>query len=131
MGQKLQPAVLGGLLIGVLSALPFVSMCCCLWVIAGGVLTTYLLQERLTIYPSYALDGRTWLDDAMRHAEVRGDLAGALDLARGGALPVVDGQRERDRPLLARERQRDRRVEPAGQETDRAVVHPLAPPLSA
>jgi len=47
MGQKLQPAILGGLLIGVLSALPFVSMCCCLWVIAGGVLTTYLLQERL------------------------------------------------------------------------------------
>jgi ABC-type phosphate transport system permease subunit len=48
MNQKLQPALLGGLLIGVLSALPFVSMCCCLWVIAGGVLTTYLLQERLT-----------------------------------------------------------------------------------
>jgi hypothetical protein len=48
MGPKLQPALLGGLLIGVLSALPFVSMCCCLWVIAGGVLTTYLLQERLT-----------------------------------------------------------------------------------
>jgi ABC-type phosphate transport system permease subunit len=48
MGQKLQPAVLGGLLIGVLSALPFVNTCCCLWVIAGGVLTTYLLQERLT-----------------------------------------------------------------------------------
>jgi ABC-type phosphate transport system permease subunit len=48
MNQRLQPALLGGLLIGVLSALPFVSMCCCLWVIAGGVLTTYLLQERLT-----------------------------------------------------------------------------------
>jgi hypothetical protein len=48
MGPKLQPALLGGLLIGVLSALPFVSMCCCLWVIAGGVLATYLLQERLT-----------------------------------------------------------------------------------
>jgi hypothetical protein len=42
-GQKLQPAVLGGLLIGVRSALPFVSMCCCLWVIAGDVLTTCLL----------------------------------------------------------------------------------------
>jgi hypothetical protein len=46
MQSKMQPALLGGLLIGVLSALPFVSMCCCLWVIAGGVLTTYLLQER-------------------------------------------------------------------------------------
>jgi hypothetical protein len=49
MASKVQPALLGGLLIGVLSALPFVSMCCCLWVIAGGVLTTYLLQERSTV----------------------------------------------------------------------------------
>jgi hypothetical protein len=49
MGSKLQPAILGGLLIGVLSSLPYVSAfngCCCLWVLAGGVLTTYLLQER-------------------------------------------------------------------------------------
>jgi hypothetical protein len=46
---KFQPVLLGGLLIGVLSALPFISAlngCCCLWVIVGGVLTTYLLQER-------------------------------------------------------------------------------------
>jgi hypothetical protein len=48
MSSKLQPALLGGLLIGVLSALPFVSTCCCLWVIVGGMLTTYLLQERST-----------------------------------------------------------------------------------
>jgi hypothetical protein len=49
MPSKVQPAFWGGLFIGVLSALPFVSAlnaCCCLWVIAGGVLTTYLLQER-------------------------------------------------------------------------------------
>ena len=48
MSEKLQPALLGGVLIGVLSALPFVGACCCLWVIVGGVLTTYLLQERIT-----------------------------------------------------------------------------------
>jgi hypothetical protein len=50
MTGKLQPALLGGLLIGVLSVLPFVSKlngCCCLWVLVGGVLTSYLLQERL------------------------------------------------------------------------------------
>ena len=48
----MQPAVFGGLFIGVLSALPFVSglnLCCCLWVIAGGVLTSYLLQERMPV----------------------------------------------------------------------------------
>jgi len=42
-----QPALLGGLFIGVLSALPVVSSanCCCLWVIAGGVLVVYLQQQ--------------------------------------------------------------------------------------
>lgn len=46
--SKIQPALLGGLLTGVLSALPIVSagnICCCLWVISGGVLAAYLLQQ--------------------------------------------------------------------------------------
>ena len=46
--SKLQPALLGGLFIGVLSALPFISAgnCfCCMWVIGGGVLAAYLLQQ--------------------------------------------------------------------------------------
>lgn len=45
--SKLQPALLGGLLLGVLSALPLVrygNYCCCLWVLAGGVTAAYLLQ---------------------------------------------------------------------------------------
>lgn len=36
---------------GVLSALPFVSagnLCCCLWVIAGGVVAAYMLQQNET-----------------------------------------------------------------------------------
>ena len=45
---KLQPALYGGLFIGVLSALPLVSMgncCCCLWVLSGGALAVYLRQQ--------------------------------------------------------------------------------------
>ena len=45
---RYQPAILGGLFIGVISGLPFVNvvnMCCCAGVIAGGVLVTYLLQQ--------------------------------------------------------------------------------------
>jgi hypothetical protein len=44
---KHQPALLGGLFIGVLSSLPFVNLanCCCLWVLAGGVLVVYLQQQ--------------------------------------------------------------------------------------
>ena len=43
----MQPVLVGGLFIGLLSALPFVSIanCCCLWVTSGGVVTAYLLQS--------------------------------------------------------------------------------------
>ena len=46
--DRLQPALSGGLLIGVLSALPLVNVgncCCCMWVIAGGMLAVYLRQQ--------------------------------------------------------------------------------------
>jgi hypothetical protein len=49
---RLQPALLGGLLIGVLSALPIVSAgncCCCLWVVSGGALAAYLRQQNLRV----------------------------------------------------------------------------------
>lgn len=55
---KLQPALFGGLFIGVLSALPIINIanCCCLWVIGGGVLATYLMQQNHP-YPIAAADG--------------------------------------------------------------------------
>lgn len=39
-------ALWGGATMGVLSALPFISVanCCCLWVISGGVVGAYMLQ---------------------------------------------------------------------------------------
>ena len=44
---KHQPALLGGLFIGVLSSLPIVMLgnCCCLWVLGGGMLVVYLQQQ--------------------------------------------------------------------------------------
>jgi hypothetical protein len=74
--DKLQPAFFGGLFIGVLSALPIVNMgncCCCLWVLAGGALTSYLMQQN---YP-YAI--RT--EDGL----LGGLLAGVI----GGVIGVV------------------------------------------
>jgi len=44
---KLLPALLGGLFIGVVSSLPIISMgnlCCCLWVVSGGVLAAWVMQ---------------------------------------------------------------------------------------
>ena len=46
----LKSAALGGLFIGVLSALPIVNLanCCCLWIVGGGVLAGYLAQQEPT-----------------------------------------------------------------------------------
>jgi hypothetical protein len=73
---RLQPALFGGLFIGVLSALPIVNMgncCCCLWVIAGGALATYLRQQN-TPYAVQAAEGA-----------LLGLMAGAL----GGLIAAV------------------------------------------
>jgi hypothetical protein len=59
MDGRLQPALWGGLFIGVLSALPIVNAgncCCCLWVVAGGVLALYLRQQN-TPYEVPASEG--------------------------------------------------------------------------
>ena len=80
MPARLQPAFWGGLFIGVLSALPFVSSlnaCCCVWVIAGGVLTSYLLQER-SVAPITAGDGA-----------VTGLVAGAIGAVIAGVLGIA------------------------------------------
>ena len=44
----LKPALMGGLVMGVLSALPGVSLgncCCCAWLVTGGLVAAYLLQS--------------------------------------------------------------------------------------
>lgn len=45
MDNKVKPAVIGGVVLGLLSAIPFVNFvnaCCCLWAILGGMLASYL-----------------------------------------------------------------------------------------
>ena len=44
---KFQPALLGGVTIGVLSALPVINLanCCCAWILFGGALAAYLMQQ--------------------------------------------------------------------------------------
>lgn len=45
--SKTQPALLGGVAIGVLSALPVINLanCCCAWILFGGGLAAYLMQQ--------------------------------------------------------------------------------------
>jgi hypothetical protein len=45
MNSKLKPAIIGGVVVGLLSAIPFVNFvnfCCCLWAILGGALASYI-----------------------------------------------------------------------------------------
>src|SRR5688500_10543125 len=76
--MKLQPVVLGGLFIGVLSSLPIVNAgncCCCLWVVLGGILTVYLLQKDAGV----AVDAG------------QGALYGAMAGVLGGILTALAG----------------------------------------
>ena len=76
MNDRLQPALWGGVFIGVLSALPLVSAgncCCCLWVLIGGALAAYLRQQN-TPYQIAAGEGA-----------IVGLIAGAI----GGLIHVV------------------------------------------
>src|SRR5207247_2299037 len=48
-GSFTQPVLIGALVSGVLSALPIVqagNICCCLWIILGGVAAAFVLQQR-------------------------------------------------------------------------------------
>ena len=45
MNNKLKPAIIGGIVLGLLSVIPFVNwanLCCCLWALLGGALASYL-----------------------------------------------------------------------------------------
>jgi hypothetical protein len=58
--SKLQPALLGGLVLGLGSVIPGVSygnLCCCGWAIVGGALAAYLLIRRSPMLPITKADG--------------------------------------------------------------------------
>ncbi len=79
--SKHQPALLGGLFIGVLSSLPVVSaanLCCCLWVVAGGVLVVYLQQQNTP--------GPVATGDAALGGVMAGAIGGVLFAAANAAL---------------------------------------------
>lgn len=76
---KLQPALLGGVAIGVLSALPVVNIgnfCCCAWVLLGGALAAYLMQQNHAA-PIAAGDGA-----------LVGLMAGAIGAVVGSVLAI-------------------------------------------
>ncbi len=78
MNNKLKPAIIGGVVLGLLSVIPFVNfvnICCCLWAILGGLLASYLYIKNSAI-PASPGDGA-----------ILGVLAGVV----GGAIAIVIG----------------------------------------
>jgi hypothetical protein len=49
MNSKLRSAITGGILIGLLATIPFINIACCLWVLLGGALATYLYIKKSTV----------------------------------------------------------------------------------
>ena len=47
--NKMKPALLGGLITGILSVIPIVSSCCCIWAVLGGLLATFLYIRSSTV----------------------------------------------------------------------------------
>lgn len=59
MNNKLKPALIGGVLLGLLSVIPIVNLanfCCCLWAVIGGLLASYLYVKNSPV-PASAGDG--------------------------------------------------------------------------
>lgn len=78
MNNKLKPALIGGVVLGLLSVIPFVSaanVCCCIWAILGGMLATYFYVKNSPT-PATAADGA-----------ILGAIAGVV----GAAIQVVIG----------------------------------------
>ncbi len=48
MIDKLKPALVGGLIAGILSVVPFVSICCCIWAALGGLLASFMYIKNST-----------------------------------------------------------------------------------
>jgi hypothetical protein len=53
MNERTKAALIGGVVAGLLSAIPVVSTCCCLWAIGGGILAVFMYTKntRLPVQP--------------------------------------------------------------------------------
>jgi hypothetical protein len=90
----MQPALLGGLFIGVLSALPIIQLCncCCVWIVGGGMLAAYLQQQNQPA-PLRPLDGaRAGLLAGIAGAFVWLIVTQVLDLVLGPLREQVIGE---------------------------------------
>ncbi|HYN83702.1 MAG TPA: hypothetical protein VER32_00515 [Pyrinomonadaceae bacterium] len=84
MNNSLKPAIIGGLVAGVLSALPMVNTCCCLWGLVGGALAVMLaVKESATPLQ---------MGDGVKLGAIAGVIATVLYLVIGVPLALITGR---------------------------------------
>lgn len=86
MDNKVKPAVIGGVVLGILSAIPFVNfvnICCCLWAILGGMLASHLYVKNSTT-PASAGDGAIV-------GAIAGAVGAVISLVIGIPLSILSG----------------------------------------
>jgi len=91
MNNKIKPALIGGVVLGLLSAIPFVNfinLCCCAWAILGGLLASYLYVKNS---PTPATPG----DGAVVGA-IAGVIGAVVYLVVGIPLAIVSGAAMRE-----------------------------------
>lgn len=86
MNNKVKPAVIAGVVFGLLSAIPFINLvnaCCCLWAILGGMMASYLYVKNSPT-PASAGDGAVV-------GAIAGVIGGAIQVILGVPLAIVSG----------------------------------------
>ena len=106
MNTKLKPALIGGVVLGVLSVIPFISaanLCCCLWAILGGMLASYLYVKNS---PTPASPG-----DGAALGALAGLIGGAISLVLGIPIAIAMGPTMRNLMLSILENADPRQAE--------------------
>jgi Na+/proline symporter len=83
MDNRMKSAVIGGTVAGVLSIIPVVGSCCCLWAIGGGVLAVFLYLKDTPVQMTPA-DGATL-------GAIAGGIAAAISLIIGLPVAIIFG----------------------------------------
>ena len=103
MDNKVKPAVIGGVVLGLLSAIPLVNTCCCLWGILGGMLASKLYVKN-SATPASAGDGAIV-------GAIAGVVGGGILLVIGIPLSIISGPAMRGLLLSLMERLDPRQAE--------------------
>jgi hypothetical protein len=126
MNNKVKPALIGGVFLGLLSVIPFVNfvnICCCLWAILGGMLASYLYVKNSPT-PASAGDGAIL-------GALAGVIGAAISLVLGIPISILMGATMRNLLLSLMESVNPSQVEmmrtqmEAGQTVAGAIVNGL------